>query len=222
MMVIGLTVADEKGLYKMKTRHGFITMDDGGWAKPVDPQFPATVFKDEIHDKQTFIAIMSGPYKGHFLGGDYIKGIGAYPNWRDAAYITWNNCILTSLSGLTKDLPITYGSNGFFYFYRAGRNYESVCVDKVPADDKPKGDVKDEPSKGSMNDLPPKGNVKEQPSKGNVNEQPSKGSGNEQPSKGNVKDPSSKGDVKDPSSKGDVKDPSSDNKVSVIVHIKPH
>jgi hypothetical protein len=132
MMLIGLIVADKHDWYQMETKYGLITMDDGGWAKPVDPQYSkATLFKDMEYDNHMYIMVMSGRYKGYFLGGDYNKGIGAWTNWKDAGYMTWNDCILTSKSGFTRDLPITYGPNGFFYFYVAGGKYPSVCVKKV-------------------------------------------------------------------------------------------
>lgn len=178
MMLIGLIVAAEQGLYQMETKYGNITMDDGGWAKPVDPQFKATLFKDVKHDNHMYIRVMSGQYKGHFLGGDYHKGIGAWSKWQDAGYMTWNDCILTSKSGFTTDLPITYGPNGYFYFYVAGRNYQTVCVKKVyinqPSkssvkDDKPTNNVKVDPSTSTVKADAPKGSVKEDPAKPTIN-----------------------------------------------------
>jgi len=161
MMVIGLIIADEKDWYQMETKYGLITMDDGGWAKPVDPQFSkGTLFKDMTYDNHMYIMVMSGQYKGYFLGGDFNKGIGAWKNWQDAAYMTWNDCILTSRSGFTRDLPITYGPNGFFYFYAAGGRYPSVCVKKVYTDGRSKSSSKDDPSKSSSKDDPSKGSLK--------------------------------------------------------------
>jgi len=160
MMLIGLIVGDERE-YQMETKYGLITMDDGGWAKPVDPQFSkGTLFKDMKYDNQMYIMIMSGQYKGKFLGGDFNKGIGAWTSWHDAGYMTWNDCMLTSQSGFTKDLPITYGPNGFFYFYAAGGRYPSVCVKKVYTSDNSKSSVKDDKSKSSSKDDPSKSIVK--------------------------------------------------------------
>jgi len=172
MMLIGLIVAAEQGLYQMETKYGNITMDDGGWAKPVDPQFPATLFKDEKHNNHMYIMVMSGGYKGKFLGGDYHKGIGAWTNWQDAGYMSWNDCILTSKSGFTTDLPITYRSNGYFYFFLAGRNYQSVCVKKVYINDPSTSTVKNVPSTSTVKNEPPKNSGTDQPPKGNGNNKP--------------------------------------------------
>jgi len=176
MMLIGLIVADEHDWYQMETKYGLITMDHGGWAKPVDPQYKATLFKDMKYDNHMYIMVMSGRYKGYFLGGDYNKGIGAWTNWHDAGYMTWNDCILTSKSGFTKDLPITYGPNGFFYFYAAGGNYPSVCVKKVYTDDHSKSSLKDVPSKSSLKDVPSKSSLKVDHSNSSLKDDHSKSS----------------------------------------------
>ncbi|CAF1433807.1 unnamed protein product [Adineta steineri] len=124
------TVNDEKSnWYRMDTSFGSVCMDDG-WARPTPSSGQPTLFRDVLHQGNTYIDIMTGDYKGYYLGGHSQKGVGAW-SWGGCDYMEWNNDKLKSKSGGTKGHDMAYGANDRFYFSAEKPGYQDVCVTKV-------------------------------------------------------------------------------------------
>ena len=124
-------VASEKSdWYRMETAFGSICMDDA-WAKPTPSSGEPTLFRDVLHGERLYIYIMSGAYKGYYLGGHYAKGIGAFFSWHRADFMEWNGSKLKSKSGNTEGYAMAYRANGYFYFYNGHAGYQDVDVTKV-------------------------------------------------------------------------------------------
>ncbi|CAF1486947.1 unnamed protein product [Adineta steineri] len=113
----------------MDTSFGSVCMDDG-WARPTPSSGQPTLFRDVLHQGNTYIDIMTGDYKGYYLGGHSQKGVGAW-SWGGCDYMEWNNDKLKSKSGGTKGHDMAYGANDRFYFSAGKPGYQDVCVTKV-------------------------------------------------------------------------------------------
>lgn len=122
--------SEKSDWYRMNTAFGYICMDDA-WAKPTPSSGQPTLFRDVFCDGKMYIDIMSGAYKGYYLGGHYAKGIGAFFSWSRADFMEWNCGKLKSKSGATEGYDMAYRANGYFYFYAGNAGYQDVCVTKV-------------------------------------------------------------------------------------------
>jgi hypothetical protein len=117
-------------LYEIGTAWGKVNMDSG-WAKRGSP----TQFSDITKaNGKISIKIMSGAYKGYYLGGHYDKGIGAYP-FPQSGFMKWVGRVdiglgkLVSMSGRTKGLEMVYQfSTQSFYFWSESGKYGSCSI----------------------------------------------------------------------------------------------